>query len=294
MVLETPAGNSCCQELADRLAARGLLRLVDKPHPAQLRLDHLTPRERPSAREPAAILGPLAEPGWVITDREGELLGPFLPDKTDHDADRLVGMVLDRARQLAIEELAAVSRQSRKTYGSLVLMHRVEGLLREVEPLRRGGEALLAEGEEVAVEIRNDGATELWSDLLDLGLTGTIERVHPERGAGAPIAPGSSTWVEGLKLFLPESFPFHGQQDPQAWGRERLILLTSTAPVDLDALFIASGRVDEGSALGRILSAILAQATLPSPEDLADPSWAAVTCSFIVRRSGRRSDGPTR
>lgn len=287
VAVETPAGTPCCQALADGLAAKGLLRLLDEPRPAQLRLLRLAPRGRPMSGEPAAILGPLDQPGWVVTDGEGELLGPFLPDDSIEGPDRLVEMVLGPARQLALEDLAAVSGKTRAAQVELVPLRRVESLLEEVENWR-DGKAMVEEGEEMAFKIRSPGATELWSCLLDLGLTAKIERLHPEQGIGQPIAPGQTACVDSLQLYLPEGYPFYWPEDPWAWGRERLLLFTSTEPVDLDPLFGLAGRADERSALGRILEAILIQAALPSPPDLLESSWSAVFLSFTVRRGGVR------
>lgn len=290
--LEAPAGHPDRRPLVEALGGVDLLCLLDNPVLADLRLHHLSARGRPGYSEPAVVLGPLLEPGWVATDKGGQLLGPFLSDGSPGCVHRLMEIVLAWARRLSLERLAELGGHRRDSGAGLDLMRRVDGLPGVIERRRSGSRELPAEltvGEEVEFRIRNGGREEWWAYLLDLGFAADVCRLHPEPGPGQPVAPGGTVCVESLRIEFPAGFPFGSPEDPKAWGDGTAVLFTSMMPVDLDPLFLAAGAADDRSPLGRILEAVLAGARSPSAHDVADPSWAAATpLHMFVRRLGRR------
>jgi len=287
VTVEAATGSRGIREIAERLGETELLHCLDDPSRAELRLRRLDARDRSAPGDPVRSLGSLQEPGWVVTDGKGELLSRLVPEAAGDCGDRLVRITLDLARQHLLRQLVALGSGGGETECDLTLFHRVDERTEKVEP--GADRARLIEGEEVAVEIRNGARKEVWAYLLDLGLTGRTERLHPVRGTGNAIPPGAATTVDSLQVFLPAGYPFYDSADPAACGRGELLLLSSDLPVDLDPLLNSTGAADDRSPLGRILGALLAASTLPSTHDLADPGWAAATTSFTIARTARKA-----
>ncbi len=269
-------------EIVERLAGIGLVRRVDDLRAAELRIHRLQARGRPSAREPAAALGALKEPGWVVTDGTGELLGPFRSSTVPGSMEKTLETVLRRAQQRVLKWLALVCASDPDPLATLLLERRVEGMPRPAEPSWTGGEMCFQAGDELAFQIRNDSGRKLWTCVVDLGIGGVVERI-PYPGSDSPIGSSGSAYADGLYLELPEEFPFYAPGERPAGARETLLLFASTVPVDLEPLFRGSGTPDTTGPLGRILAAILAEHAPPSAEDLRDPGWSAVARTFLLR-----------
>lgn len=277
--LEAQGADSALSEVAAWLAEIGLLRSVDVPQTAKLRIHQLGPRGTPGRHEPAAALGPLAKEVWVVTDRAGELLSPACPTSAV-----ALEILLRWAQRLQLLELAR--RRSGPTM-DLILKRQTRELLRPTDARWTDGEVTFYEGDELVIEIRNHGDQPLWPYVLDLGVSGAINRLHPDSGTGNPIVPGGSMIIDDLHFELPEDFPFDVPGQRPAGGREALMLLGSSEPIDSDPIFGGKAPAAElqSAALGRILASILSQRMLPAEEDLDDPSWGCVSRSFWLRNN---------
>ncbi len=259
------------------LAESELLRPVDDPRAARLRVYQLGPRGATGHHEPAAVLGPLDKAVWVVTDRAGQLLSPACPAPA-----AAFEILLRRAQRFLLMELA---RRSDDSAMDLILKRRTREFLRPTATSWTEGEVLFHENEELEIEIRNHWDQPLWPYVLDFGVSGSLDPIHPDSGVGNPIAAGDLMILDDLRFGLPAEFPFDAPGQRPAGGHETLMLLGSTEPVDLDPFFggKAPRAERQSSALGRILASILSENTLPSEKDLGDPSWGSVARSFLLR-----------
>ena len=291
--VDAPEEHTAAREalVADLSAAR-YLTFIEDPELADLRAHLLGPRPHPAWHEPAAALGRLDVPGWVVTDDAKELLTPFYP-LAGPGAPRIVGeAVLRRACHLALRRLRPPAASPLNDQVTLLLKRREEGILVPAEAPSPGGQVVFRDGEEMALEIRNDFHQPVFTLLVDLGAGGGVAPIVPDFGPNSgPIPPGEAAYFESRRFVLPKAFPFHQPGESPAAGVETALLFATTDPVNLDPLFDLEGRSSDwreemdDSALGRVLSSVLLDQAPPAEEDLQDPSWTTATQSLLLRRS---------
>jgi hypothetical protein len=143
---------------------------------------------------------------------------------------------------------------------------RAEALTRrEWEPLAAAG-ARVPAGTPVRLTVSNEGASDAYASLLDVGLSGRTALVTTDSPAGRLLRPGESSTVaypDGLRLTWPADVPA-GDERP-----ESLVLLITSEPFDARALTTREPPAPvrgEGPAVRGGVAAVLARDLAPLAE----------------------------
>jgi hypothetical protein len=171
----------------------------------------------------------------VIVNEHGDLtvadaLGPLHPPRPSDG--RAVPAVLRDLRVLAqasalLQATSAGSGLARRPYGEVdIVWGVVRHGVRHVLP-RSGGAARV--GEEVYIEVRNNGFRDLFVSLVDVGVTGGITVLTQEAPSGARVTPGRR-YEFGGPLGWPEGL------DPKTARPETVLVMVSASPHDISSL----------------------------------------------------------
>lgn len=184
-----------------------LLRLVNDEASAAVRLYLLGSRTTVSETDPVPQLGPLDQTTWVAV-ANGEQIAPL---------EKLGGVtrlrenleIWARYRHvLALENPDAASGLRGKV--RLELLRRgPDGEWVRADPEQAGGQIVFEEGDEVAINVFNDGDESVYVYLFDFGLSGRVKMVYP-RGPGEALSPGKAPFrlprEKGWSLGFPQNF----------------------------------------------------------------------------------------
>lgn len=274
--LDGAANDSTSLEIGAWLADTDLLSAVEDPKSAALRVRLIRPHDAPEGEKTLlASIAPV-EKNWEVTNAKGIRLG-----KPCFSQAEAIEVLRSQVQRYFLTQLA---KRSGGPSMDLTLRRQTQDSPEPQKIRWASGEPRFDENDVFKIKIRNRGDNPLWTYLLDLDVATSIHRIHPASGTGDPIAPGESSTLEQQRFRMPEEFPFDEPGYRPAGGKEKLILLGSTEPLDLDPLFDgdASMAAPSSCALGRILASIMGTRTLPLEQDLADPSWGSVARSFLL------------
>lgn len=227
-------------------------------------------REVVAEGDPVPQLGPIEVPTWAVVGQQGRLLMP--PHRADEK--EVLFTLRDNLETLARYK-QALAIENPDPNG--VLKGRVGfKLKKQVDggwvdpPTEQGGNVVFEEGDRIAFEITNNYEAPIFVSVLDFGITGRIDALHPVRGASEPIEPGKTIQVgmrkgEELELFLPDNFPF--APDPldnqPPGGIETFKLFATLQEADFSFLSQASVRAADltPSSSPSFLESLMSQAT---------------------------------
>lgn len=171
----------------------------------------------------------------VHTD-SGELVMPEI-DAADYDAcPRVVANLERKVRYDNVRKLKNSGSALAGKVELIVLWQRWRDWV-EMPP----SEAVLADGERFALEVRNRHDQPVYIQILDLGLLQGIALLHPVEGGCDAVPPGGSFQIgvrdgDELRLRVPEGFPFHNPGESPASGDDILMLFATTRETDLSPL----------------------------------------------------------
>ncbi|HEX2223223.1 MAG TPA: caspase family protein [Thermoanaerobaculia bacterium] len=188
----------------------------------------------------------------------GELVMPEI-DAAAYDAGSRVAANLERkVRYDNVRKLKNPGSALAGKIEMILLRQRWEDWV-EMPP----SEAVLADGERFAIEVRNHHDQPVYVQILDLGLLKGIDLVHPVEGGCDAVPPGGSFQIavragDELYLRVPEEFPFHCPGESPASGDEVLMLFAATRETDLSLLL--QGRMRDATSTGTSLAVQFAAA----------------------------------
>lgn len=292
-----------------RIEASPLLRSVDDPSRAGLRVHPLGPGQLLAVGEPeaAGASSPeVAEAAWVVTAATGAV---EVPPVARGEGDALVRNLERVARYRQALALANPSATSRLAGSVRVELLRPPAAPAEAaaDPTRfepaeaevAGGSVVLHEGDRIGFRVHNDSGDDLYLNVLDFGLTGRVARVFPDNTQGVLVAPGTYTIPGYLDLYIPDEYPFAGDRfgSRRDEGMEVYKFVFTPGPADLS--FLTQDSFEKGEppvARGRSPSPLefLARAATYGTRDGAfvstdvdEEDWTVVDKPLILRR--RRS-----
>jgi hypothetical protein len=291
----TDPGRATAIDLARRIERSKLLRRVEEVGQAEARILIL----EPAAREDSIHV---EEPSWVVLGRAGDLLLPPIPLRQSGSAVRLTGDLETRARYLNLLKLADED-ESNPLHGCLearFLRRSADGEFRPARPEGATGEVVYRKGEYLALRIVHHAEKPLYIHVLDLGLAGAIDLLHPVAGANEALAPGRALDIgvrtgQRIKVRIPEAFEVWsralGREGPRE-GKEYLKIFATTQEADLTWLRQSgfgvapagkSPRGGLGSLLWRALGGSSRQSSPPGQGE--EERWTVATLAFLVRGS---------
>jgi hypothetical protein len=287
-------------DLGRRLERSPLLRRVEEPAQAEARILVV---DRPVGGAEGAVPGLIRveETSWVVLDGPGELTLPPVAVRQPGSLARLVGDLETRARYLNLLRLMA-EEEGNPLHGRLearFLRGSTDGGFRPALPEEATGEIVYQEGELLALRIVHRAEKPLYIHVLDLGLAGAVDLLHPVAGANEPLAPGHALEIgvrpgQRIRVRIPKAFTAWSQArgGEALEGREFLKIFATTQEADLTWLrqsgfgSAPAGRRPRGG-LGSLLWQALGGASRQSapPAQWEDERWTVVTCAFLVRAS---------
>jgi hypothetical protein len=242
----------------------------------------------------ADVVVRLRQDDWIVTDLSGARVLPpcFEPVAVVKALERL-------GRRRALVELRHPHPEHMlKDILNVELHRRRPGdVWRLAEP---DSESRLgySEGDLLGLRARHAFDVPLHVAILDLGLAGSIEVLHPVRGALEPLPPLKELAIgfgddDGWELVLPGGMTSDGR--PYEGGLETLLFLATADPVDLDFFFgsdrAATAEMAGESSLASVLRwSLLGEQSYRETRRLcwvsARDAWTATSRSFWLRKTG--------
>ena len=248
-------------------------------------------------------------PFWLVTDPTGEPIAPprLAQDEATEGSEVHAAIRHDLELWARYRALASL----RPEEGADALGDRIE-----VELFRLDGAGAwmpaprpctLFEGERVAFRIRHRHHVPLYVSVLDLGLSGAIEVLHPIRGVREALLPDQVLRFgfghrDAITLHIPEALPFAGGTFGE--GQEILKILATEAEADFDLLSqdaVRFGKIPDvrlSTPLTQLLGLMLTgkpERTYLTRQAEAGFRWTALERRIRVRRRpterGSRADG---
>jgi hypothetical protein len=249
------------KSLVDQIQASKILRMVESREHGEACVYLLEPRARVPETAPAYALGTLAEETWAVVGEDGELLMPPHRRSERGVVELLVRNLEKIARYRRTLNLRNDGSELAKKVEVQVLRN-VRGSALEKPETGTDGVPLFAEGDYVALKVRNLYDRPLYLYVLDMGLTGRVTQVYPVQGAEDSLMPKMEKpleiWTragEEINLYIPDEFPFGSPSQP-AEGLETLKVFVTTDPADFRPLLQNGFRgVGPGSSLTDLLVA---------------------------------------
>jgi hypothetical protein len=297
--LATTAGDAATA-LAKALADSPLVKVTTGDEPWTLRVQLAPARASAAAGDIGAELGTLAEATWIVTGTSGQVA---LPPKRESEWKAVADNLASRARYRIAMELRNPDPQSALAGKvTMELLRATSDTTWEVmTPRPEDGSALVIEDRDfVGVRVTNTHTADLWVNLLDFGVGGSISRLWPmEKGAQERLAAGKSVDVmtkpgERARFKLPDVFPFRiggpGAVLPE--GTETLRLFATTGETSFDFLETEGVRAGGAQSALQLLfeTALRAPATREperEPPIAKLDDWTTVDRSFVIRRKQR-------
>ncbi len=293
-----PSASETASKLRTALDESPLVRVVQDDEAWTLRVQLAPARALAAPSDVGAELGALADPTWIVTGSSGQVA---LPPKRESEWRAVADNLASRARYRLAMELRNPDRTSALAGKvTMELLRSTSDTSWEVAtPRPEDGGAIVIEdrGEFVGVRLTNNHTADLWVNLLDFGVGGSISRLWPsEEGAQERLAAGKTVDVltkpgERQRFKLPDAFPFklEGPGVVQSEGTETIRLYATTAETSFDFLKTAGVRAIAGMSALQLLfeTAIKAPATREPESETpiaALGDWTTVDRSFTIRR----------
>lgn len=244
----------------------------------------------------ADVIVRLRRDAWIVTDLSGARVLPpcFEPAAVVKALERL-------GRRRALAELRHPHPEHvLKDVLNVELHRRRPGdVWRPAEP-DSGSRLGYLGGDFLGIRVRHDLDVPLHIAILDLGLAGSIEVLHPVRGALESLPPWKELAIgfgddDGWELVLPEGMASDGRR--YEGGLETLLFLATAEPVDLD-FFFGGDRAATAATTGEgSLASVLRWAVRGEGQDSyretrrrcwvsARDTWTAASRSFWLGKTG--------
>jgi Caspase domain len=264
---------------------------------------------RPGAGEgdPVPQLGPVARPVWAVVGKDGRLLMPVhWVDEPDVELvlrQNFESLVRYR-RLLALANPNPDSALEGKL--EVTLLRRAGDGWEEATPDPAGGRVVFEEGDQFALRVVNRHTGPVWVSVLDFGLTGRIDLVHPPAGPSERIdpptarSPGNALEIgtrAGSELYLgfPDNFPYvkdPTDTEPVAGVEVFKVFAATGAPADFSYMLQGSYRGLRGDEEESELQRVLTETLVPGSRDVrrrqgqvpSEQEWTSVDLSFELRR----------
>jgi hypothetical protein len=282
---------------------------------AHVRAYIIAPRSGAGEGDPVPQLGPVSQPVWAVVGKDGRLVMPVhRVDEPDVELvllQNLEGLASYR-RLLALANPNPDSALAGKM--DVTLLRRTGSGWEEATPDPAGGRVVFEEGNQFAIRVVNRHTGPVWVAVLDFGLSGGIDLVHPPAGPSERVDPPTARSPDngldigmraGSELYLgfPDNFPYvkdPTDTEPVA-GVEVLKVFAATGrPADFSSLLQGSfrGLGEEESELEQVVT----QTLVPGSRDVRrqqgqmapDQEWTTVDLPFELRRAGQGSASGSR
>jgi hypothetical protein len=292
-------------KLKERIEASELLRLAEPGEEASVRAYVIPPRTELGEGDPVPQLGIVDEAIWAVVGEDGRLMMPAHPVTKDGVTFVLRDNFEKAARYrqaLALENPNDDSPLKDKVDFCL-LQQAADGSWVEAEPEDESGQIVYEDGQRIAFRIVNNYSAPIYVTVLDFGLGGAIDQLHPIPGSKEKLEAGGSVDVgvragDELDLFLPDGFsivPDPAEGEPQG-DTETFKLFATTHEADFSLLVDAEGFRDIGlergegadSPLGQLLDmALTGQGFRNVRRNRRPPAeeWTTVKRTFFLRAS---------
>jgi hypothetical protein len=233
------------EQLRAELASSAMLRVVEAGQGAAVRVYLIEPRAEVSEGGPVPQIGAVREPLWAAVGETGELVMP-LQAVTALRAVRENLNRLGRYRQSLALDNPDQDSVLRGRFTITLLRRDGSGGWAPAEPDPVAGQVVFEVGDEIAFRVESRHDKPVYVNLLNFGLAGAVNLVHPEAGAQEQLRANGSfdvgTRGEFSALEFPDTFPF--ADDPvnavPAEGVDTVKLIVTESPVDFSFLNQAS------------------------------------------------------
>ncbi len=234
------------QALSRRISKATWLRLTPFSETADLRVVALPARETVGPADPVPSAGPLAQPVWVVVDREGLGVMPRIPRPDGDGVEAVLGGLERLARHRTLLGLHNPDPQGRLSKDVSARF-----LTGSASLLEKGGAEVvkLVEGEPFAFEVISTRSQPVYVTILDAAEDGSVALVDDKAQGG--VAP--STKVVGRTLLggggdgegsrkmrmalSPEDWPFSDPLGRDAQGMDgAFVVLVTEEPAEFSFL----------------------------------------------------------
>ncbi|MCB0060711.1 MAG: caspase family protein [Caldilineaceae bacterium] len=288
-------------DVAGLIEQSALLRRPTNGEVADVRAHLLAPRTLADAATTVPQVPVVAEPTWAVVGQDGQLIMPLHPGTEVGVARILCENLEKRARyRQALALHNANPAHLLKGRVTLELLRQSDaGAWVKAETDVAGGAITFHTGERIAFEITNFHDQPVYISVLDFGLTGAINLLHPIAGASEALKPGNTIQVgvrpgDELILGLPANFPFVPifEGEKPIGGTETYKLFATTHEADFSGLVQQHMRDSfhrgHDSPLGQLLGvALTGQGHRDTQRNRVAPDeeWTTVTRSFFLQSS---------
>jgi len=283
------------RELASLIAASQVLRPASDGEAAGATVHLLAPRGQARADDPVPQVVDLDSPTWAVVGAGRELILPLCPAGGDA-VRRLYDNLVRRARYRVAWAIENPLSPLRDSVDLVLLRQGADGEWTTAQA-DQGGLPGFVEGENLAFELSNRSAVQLFLYVLDFGLSGRIGPVYPFPGIDEALPPGRSVRIgtrpgEEIELFIPSELPFlRNSPRAAAAGQETLKLIATTRKTDFFQIYQDGYRgepIRRGplSSLVHLLDMTAGGATRdsrPKAGGDGDDDWTTRTRSFWLR-----------
>ncbi|MGD8278718.1 MAG: caspase family protein [Gemmatimonadota bacterium] len=282
--------------LAEELAALPLIEVVKTNKRADARVYVLPTRTATRSNSPVPQLRAVRAPSWAVVGPNGRLIAPL--KRLDQRADLVQNLETLARFQLALGLQNPDPRSRMRGRFDLELLRRNRsGEWTVATPEPASGQVTYDEGDLFACRIVSRHDKPAYPTLFDFGLTGSVQRVYPDRGAAPELRAGGEfdLFADGaVDIVLPRQYPF--ANDPEGnvvEGLDTLKLIVTAEPADFDFLQQEGTRGgapqgEDRAGAGSPLMALFDSAFNGSRELRRRPAgaedWTTVTRTFLVRR----------
>ena len=251
---------------------------------ASVRVYLLPPRAEVVPESPVPQAGVLDAPRWAVVGDTGDLLMKLkAPDDDATVVDNLQTIAHYR-RVLAIDN---PNPGRLRGHVSLEILRNVGGdAWVPFEPEADGGHIVITEGEPVRFLLKNSGGRQVFTNLVDIGLTGKVSRPWSQE-----LGQGVSVHFD-TPLTFPEGYPFGDLSDPLRGvdGLETVKVFVTEKFVDLSALEHQGVRSSDPT-IGSLLEGLATRDFETPPATPTRPAapvstddWTTVSRTFVLRR----------
>lgn len=243
--IQAPTGYEIAvQDLNGLIQKSSLLLRAEKQEEADVRVYVIPPRMEVGEGDPVPQLGSLSEAIWAVV-RGGRLIMPPHPLSETNS----VYLLRDNLEKLARYRYAMAIRNpndDNPLKGKIdfrLLRMASDGSWMNAEPENESGMILYSEGDRIAFKIINNYSSSVYVSILDFGLKGAIDLLHPIQGASEELVSKMSIEVgtrvgDELTLCIPEGFAEADDPEDKApiGGIETYKLLVTTHEADFHLL----------------------------------------------------------
>lgn len=304
----TPPGHDAAKEaLRGALASSPLVEPSSDDARADIRAYVVPARSGAGEDDPVPQLGAVSRPVWAVVGKDGRLLMPLHrvdePDVQFILRQNLESLVRYR-RLLAL----ANPNPDNALEGEIdvTLLRRTGSGWEEATPDPTRGRVVFEEGDQFAIRVVNRHTGPVWVSVLDFGLTGRIDLVHPPAGPSErvdpPTARSPNNRLEigtraGSELYLgfPDNFPYvkdPTDTEPVAGVEVFKVFAATGRPADFSYMLQGSYRGLRGDEEESELEQVLTETLVPGSRDVrrrqgqvpSDQEWTSVDLPFELRR----------